>query len=142
MAEALSAFKVVGAVAGGLSQRAQYMNEAAKAEAEAALAETQALQRDALARDELRRFTGSIRAARGANGLSANSPNAQVLMEAAIGESTRDRLMARADDRQRAANFRTAARGYRRSGNVSLVTGIANAGIPLAEYGAYSGWSI
>lgn len=139
MAVALTAFKTVGAVAGGMSDRAQAMNEAARMEGEAALAETQAFQRDTLAREELRRFTGSIRAARAANGLSATSPNAMVLLQAATAESDRDRLMARADDRQRAANFRAAAKGLRRSGNMSLVTGALSAGVPLAEYGFSSG---
>ena len=139
MAGALTAFRVVGAVAGGLSERAKEMNEAARMQGEAALAETQALQRDTLAREDLRRFTGSIRAARAANGLSATSPNAMVLMDAATAESDRDRLMARADDRQRAANFRAAAKGLRRRANVSLVTGVATAGVPLAEYGFSSG---
>lgn len=139
---ALTGFKIAGAVAGGLAQRATAMNQSAQAAAEAALAETQALQRDTLAREDLQRFIGSIRAARTANGLSATSPNAMLLERAAMEESDRDRLMARADDRQRAANFRAASKYYRRSGNVSLVTGVANAGVPLAEFGLYNGWSI
>jgi hypothetical protein len=139
MAVALTAFKTIAPIAAGMSQRASAMNDAARMEGEAALAETQALQRDTLAREELQRFTGSIRAARAANGLSATSPNALVLQQAAMAESDRDRLIARADSRQQGANFRAAARGLRRSGNLSLVTGVASGGVSLAEYGFSSG---
>jgi len=137
--EAYAGFQVVKAVAGGLSNRATAMNEAAKMEGEAALAETQALQRDTMARGELQRFIGSVRASRGANGLSAYSPNAMLLERAATNESRKGRLLARADDRQRAANFRAAAGGYRQSGNMSLITGVVDGGISLAQGAISSG---
>ena len=138
---ALTAFKIIGPVAAGLQGRAQGMNQAAAAQSEALMAETQALQRDTLAREELQRYLGSVRAVRGANGLSANSPNAMLLASTAIAESDKGRLRARADDRQRAANFRTSAQYYRRAGNMSLATGVLSAGVPLAEYGINEGWS-
>lgn len=128
-----SAFQVVAAVGGGLSKRAEAMGEAARAESEARLADTQALQRDTQSRDELRRFLGSVAAARAGSGLSTTSPNARILTGEARKVSDDDRLRSRADDRQRAANFRTAARNYRSAGRVSLISGVASAGIPLAE---------
>ena len=67
MAQALMAFQVVGAVAGGLSKRAEAMDASARATSEARLAETQALQRDTAAREDLSRFLGTVRSARAAN---------------------------------------------------------------------------
>lgn len=137
-ATAMITTQVVGGVAKGLQGNAQAMNEAARADAQAALAETQALQRDTQARDELERFLSSVQAARAANGLSSRSPNALVLEQDARRQSTSERLRNRADDRQRAANFRAAGQGYRRQGRMSLVTGAVSGGIPLAQ-GAING---
>jgi len=134
------AFQVVAAVGKGLAARSEAMSESARAESEARLADTQALQRDTLARDDLNRFLSSVRASRAANGLSSQSPNAMVLEKEGRESSDHNRLVQRADDRQRAANFRTAAKSYRRKGNFSLLTGVASAGVPLAKYGAYKGW--
>jgi hypothetical protein len=134
---ALIGFQVAGAVAQGLGQRAEAMNEAARADAQARLADTQALQRDTIARGELDRFLSSVRAARAANGLSANSPNAQVLEAAAISQSDQERLLERSNYRQQAENFRTAASSYRSSAKWSLFTGLVNAAVPLAQYGVY-----
>lgn len=138
--QALTAFQVIGAVAGGIAQASASMDESARYESEARLAETQALQRDTQNRDELARFLSTVRAARAANGLSASSPNAFVLEKDAMETSDDERLRQRADDRQRAANFRAAAKSSRRSASLSLVTGIAKAGVPLAEYGSYKGY--
>lgn len=138
--QALTAFQVVGALAGGASDSAQAMNEAARAESEARLAETQALQRDTAARGDLDRFLATVSAARAANGLSSTSPNAQVLRGEATEVMDRERLIQRADDRQRAANFRAAAKAYRKTAKLSLVTGVGAAAVPLGQYGAYKGW--
>lgn len=140
MAQALMAFQVVGAVAGGLSQRAEAMDASARATSEARLAETQALQRDTAARDDLSRFLGTVSSARAANGLSSHSPNAILLDAEARDVSDNERLRQRADDRQRAANFRAAAKSYRRQGNLSLITGLAQAGVSIATYGQSKGW--
>lgn len=122
------------AVAGGLAKRSEAMSESARMESEARLADTQALQRDTQARNELSRFLSGVTAARAANGLSATSPNAQILMGEATKVSDDERLVNRANDRQRAANFRTAAKSARSSARWSLVTGLANAAVPLAQY--------
>lgn len=127
-------------VFGGIAAAASGMDEAARYESEARLADTQALQRDTLNRDELARFLSTVQAARSANGLSPNSPNAYVLEREAIESGDADRLRQRADDRQRASNFRAAAKSSRRTARLSLVTGIAGAGLPLAQYGIYKGW--
>lgn len=140
MAVALTAFQVVGAVAGGVAAASQNMDQAARAESEARLADTQALQRDTQNRDELTRYLSTVRAARAANGLSANSPNAFLLEKNAASVSDDERLRMRADDRQRAANFRTAAKSYRKSAKFSLFGGVADAAVPLAQYGSYKGW--
>lgn len=135
-----TAFSMVGGLAQGLAGNAAAMDEAARMEAQAVLADTQALQRDTLAREDLQRTLGGIRAARAANGLSADSPNARILEADSTRRSDRDRLIQRADDRQRAANFRAGAKSARSQGRWSLVGGIAKAGIPLAEYGVNKGW--
>lgn len=140
MAQALMAFQVVGAVAGGLSKRAEAMDASARATSEARLAETQALQRDTAAREDLSRFLGTVRSARAANGLSSHSQNALLLDAEARDVSDNERLRQRADDRQRAANFRAAAKSYRRQGNLSLITGLAQAGVSIATYGQSKGW--
>ena len=132
--EALTAFKVVGAVAGGLAKRSQAMTEAARQEAEASLAETQALQRDTASRDELSRFISSTQAARAANGLSATSPNALKIMAEASQVSNSERMVMSSGDRQRAANLRAGASASRRAGSLSLLTGVVSGGIPLAQH--------
>ena len=134
MGMALTAFKVVGAVAGAMSARSQAMDESARLESEARLAETQALQRDTAAREELGRYLSTVRASRAANGLSANSPNAYILQKDGKDASDQDRLRQRADDRQRAANFRAAAKSARKGAKFSLLTGAVKAGMALAEY--------
>lgn len=134
MAVALTAFKVAGPVLGGLAANAQGMNESARLESEARLAETQALQRDTAARDELSRFLSTIRASRAANGLSANSPNALILEKEARETSDQDRLRQRANDRQRAANFRAAAKSARQGARFSLLTGVAKGGVALGQF--------
>lgn len=138
--EAMTAFQVIGGLASGLAGRAAGMSEAARAESEARLAETQALQRDTLAREDLDRYLSTVRAARAANGLTASSPNAMILENEAREASTQDRLRQRADDRQRAENFRASAAASRQGVRLSLLTGVAKAGVPLAQYGSYKGW--
>lgn len=135
-----TAFQVVAGVAGAVGSASASMDEAARYESEARLAETQALQRDTQNRDELTRFLSTVRAARAANGLSDTSPNAFLLEKDAIDTSDDERLRMRADDRQRASNFRYAAKSSRKSARYSLITGVAKAGVPLAEYGSYKGW--
>ena len=135
-----TAFQVVATVAGGVAQASASMDEAARYESQARLADTQALQRDTQNRDELARFLSTVQAARSANGLSANSPNAYVLEKNAMDTSDDERLRQRADDRQNAANFRAAAKSAKKQARFSLITGIAKAGVPLADYGATKGW--
>jgi hypothetical protein len=137
---AAAAFNVVGAVAQGMAGRASAMSDAARQDSEARLADTQALQRDTLSREDLGRYLSTVRAARAANGLGSDSPNALLLEKEATEASDRDRLLQRADDRQRASNFRLAAQASRSRGKLSLLTGVAKAGVPLARYGAYKGW--
>lgn len=140
MADPFTAFTVVAGVVGAVGQRAQAMDESARLQSEARLADTQALQRDTIARDELNRYLGSFAAARAANGLSQSSPNANLLTKEAIETADKDRLIQRADDRQRAANFRTAAKSARKAGNFSLITGIGKAAVPLADYASTKGY--
>ena len=128
------ALKAGSALAEGMQGRAQNLNEAAKADAQAKLADTQALQRDTAARDELERFIGSMRVARASSGMSLNSPNAIVLEQDSRNTSDDQRLRNRADDRQRAANFRAAAKSYKSAAKYSMVTGIAKAGMSIAQY--------
>ena len=135
--EAFVAMQVVSAVAGGASERAQAMSESARAQSEARMAETQALQRDTIAREDLDRYISGLRASRAANGLSLRSPNAAILERDSREAATHDRLVQRADDRQRAQNLRTAAKSARRRGTVSLLTGVGRAAVPLAEYVQY-----
>lgn len=135
---AFVALQATSAVAGGLADSAGAMDDAARAESEARLADTQALQRDTIARDDLSRYLSTVRAARAANGLSANSPNAFLLEADAIETSDDERLRQRADDRQRAANYRAAAESARKRAKFSLFGGIVKAGIPLAQYKMYS----
>jgi len=132
--EAFTAFKVIGAAAGGLAKHSQGMTDAARQDSEALLAETQALQRDANLRDELTRFLSTTQASRSANGLSATSPNALVLMNEANLVSNNERMIQSSDDRQRAANLRAGAKASRTGARFSLLTGVASAGIPLAEH--------
>jgi hypothetical protein len=127
------ALKAGGAVAKGFQGRAENLNEAAKAEAQARLADTQAFQRDTLARGELDRFLSSMAASRAANGLSSVSPNALVLQADARNKSDNERLRNRADDRQRAANFRAAAKGYKSRARFSLATGLIKGGLSIGQ---------
>ncbi len=136
---ALTILKVGTGVAGVFASASQSMAAEAQADLQAKLAETQALQRDTLAREELLRSESAVRAARGANGLSAVSPNAGLLFSERRDQSDRDRLVARADDQQRAANYRLAASNERRKRSWSLATGLATSAIPLAQYGSYKG---
>lgn len=136
MADPITWFTILSAtsaVATGVAGMSQAMNESARLESEARMAETQALQRDTQARDELTRFLSTVKAARSANGLSSNSPNAYILSKEASETSTDERLRLRADDRQRAANFRTAASASRTQGMFSLITGVAKGGVSIAQ---------
>lgn len=138
MAEAYLALQAVAAAAGAIGMHQAAQGEAANLDAQARLADTQALQRDTINRDELTRFLSSMQAARSANGLSDLSPNAFALRKEASNNSDRDRLTQRADDRQRASNFRSAAKGRRRSGRTQLFAGLgkaAGAGYSFYEYG-------
>lgn len=137
---AATAFAIAGSVASAVSAKSQAMDESARLDSEAKLADTQALQRDTMARDDLDSFLSSVRASRAANGLGGTSPNARILEKENSENADHNRLVQRADDRQRAANFRTASKSVKRQGNFSLFTGIAKAGVPLAQYGAYKGW--
>lgn len=133
----VSAFTVLKAASVGataLSTRSAAMGEAANLEAQASLSETQALQRDTASRGELDRALSGINAARAANGLSAFSPNAQVLRQNAQQVMDRERLIERANYRQQAQNLRTAATNRRRQGSMSLIGGVFKAGLPIAEY--------
>lgn len=108
--------------------------EAANMEAEARLADTQALQRDTQLRDELSRFMSSMQSSRSANGLSNSSPNAMMLMANANKVSSEERTRMTANDKQRAPNLRAGAKSKRRGVKFSLVTGIATAAVPVAQY--------
>lgn len=130
---ALTAFKVVTAVAGGISNYQKQMGDAARLDSEARLADTQALQRDAASRDELDRFLSGTSAARAANGLSANSPNALKLASEANRVYNSERMIQTSGDRQRAANLRAGAKSLRKSAKLSLLTGVVSGGIPLAQ---------
>lgn len=137
---AYTALEVGSGVASIFAGQAEAMNEEAKARSAAYLAETQALQRESVSNDELVRFISTTRAARGANGLSINSPNARILEQDAQTAARRDRLIAKTDDKVRARNFRNAASSYRSSRRMSLLTGGIKSAIPLAEYGINQGW--
>ncbi len=132
---AFTALSAVSSVSKGMAERAQHMNNAAQQELQAYLADTQTLQRDSINRDELTRFLSTVRAARSANGLSSSSPNAILLETEAVKASDRDRLIQKSDDKQRAANFRAAAKSSRSSARMSLINGFIGAAIPLAQYG-------
>lgn len=140
MAEAFMALQVVGAAAGTMATVQQMRTQADEAELQAKLADTQALQRDTLAREDLMAAESAVRAARGAAGMSSSSPNADVLFDKRRDVMDRDRLVARADDLQRAQNFRTAAASKRSGARWSLATGLVNTGVKLGEWGSYSGW--
>ncbi len=137
MAVALTALQVAGTVATAAQARSTAMDEQAQQELNARLAETQALQRDTLAREDLKRAESATRAARGANGLSGSSPNAAVLFKERRDASDRDRLIARADDRQRAANYRTAAKSAGSRAKWSLATGLVKSAVPIGQYAHY-----
>jgi hypothetical protein len=138
--EAYVALTAISTLAGAASASANSKSMANEAEAQSRLAETQALQRDTASREELDVFLSGLQASRAANGLSSRSPNAILLESKNRNASDHNRLVQRADDRQRAANFRTSAQNHRRKANFSIMTGIAKAGVPLAEYGSYKGW--
>ncbi len=131
--QAMTAFQVIGGLAKGLAGRAAGISEAARQDSEARLAETQGLQRDAASRDELTRFLSTTQSARAANGLGSLSPNALILMRDASKVSNSERMVQSANDRQRAANLRAGAAASRRGASLSLITGAAEGGIPLAQ---------
>lgn len=131
---AFTALSAVSSAASGIAGYSSAMSEGAQQDLNARLAETQTLQRDTAAREELLRSESATRAARGANNLSALSPNANVLFKERRRASDRDRLIQRADGKQTAQNYRTAAASSRRKARMSLVTGAINTGIPIAEY--------
>lgn len=140
MAFAAPALQAVAGVASGISAMSAGMQQAANDESMARLADTQALQRDTIARSDLDAHLAGIRAARAANGLTDYTPNARILDGEARQVMDRDRLINRADDRQRAANYRASAAARRRGARLSLITGVAQGAVPLAEYGATKGW--
>lgn len=142
MEAAFAGFSAVSAVAGGLSGRAQAMDAAARADAEARLAGTQTLQRDTIARQDLAEYLGSVNAARAANGLTNDSPNARAIRRQAIQQFNRDRLVDKADGSQRVANLRAQAKGYRRQGRFSLFKGLVKGAVPIGEYGLNNGWAV
>lgn len=140
MADPITAFTIASVASAGTSAiaaRTAAMEESAQQELNARLADTQALQRDTLAREELTRAESAVRAARGANGMSASSPNAFVLFDERREASDRDRLIARSDDRQRAANYRTAAQSAKSRARFSLASGLTKAAVPMSQYYAY-----
>lgn len=123
----------VSAGAQGIAGSQQAKGEANQMDAEARLEDTKALQRDTQLRDELDRFISAQKSARAANGLSGTSPNALLLMDDANTVSAKERTTQTANDRQRAANLRAGAAGARRSGRLSLITGMAKAAVPIAQ---------
>lgn len=131
---AFTVFKAASAGATALAKRSEAMGESAQQELNAKLAETQGLQRDTLAREELQRSESATRASRGANNLSALSPNAALLFKERRSASDRDRTVRRSDDRIRAHNFRNAAKAARRRGRMSLITGVFKTAAPIAEH--------
>lgn len=126
--QAFTAFQVAGGVAKGVAGYQSGMADAARQTHEARLADTHALQRDANLRDELSRFLSTTRAARAANGLSATSPNALLLMKDANETSNRERKIMSDGDRQRAANLRAGAAASKRGARMSLLTGVISGG--------------
>lgn len=125
--------KAIGTFAKGAAGRDQALSDANRMDAEARLADTQALQRDTQLRDELNRFLSGTMAARSANGLSANSPNAMMIFKNANKISSEERTRQTANDRQRAANLRAGASASRRSARRSLLTGVIGAAVPIAQ---------
>lgn len=130
----LTVLKAASAGAGALASHSAAMGEEAQQELNAKLAETQGMQRDTNSREELQRAESAVRAARGANNLSGDSPNAALLFKERRNASDRDRTIRRSDDRMRAENFRRAAASSRRRGRMSLFTGAIKTAIPIAEY--------
>lgn len=124
-------------IASGLAGSAASKQQARNQELQAFVAGTQTLQRDTIARDDLQRSLGTIRAARGANNLGARSANAREIEMAAIDTSDRDRQIQRSDGRIREANLLSAAAQSRSNARLSLLTGAVRASVPIAQY--YSG---
>lgn len=129
----VTAAKAASAGLGAVSSYAKGVNEEARLKSEARLAETQALQRDTISREELGRTLSGIRAARGANGLSAFSPNALLLMKTAGDNSAQDRQINRSNSAQQAANLRASAKSAKRRGTLGLLTGMAKTAIPIYQ---------
>lgn len=130
-------FMVASAVSAGAQGIAGYQSGKAEADnldAQARLSDTQALQRDTQLRGELERFNSSMKSARAANGLSGTSPNALMLLQNANEVSSKERTTQTGNDRQRSANLRAGATGARRGARMSLITGMAKAAVPIAEY--------
>lgn len=132
--EAFVILSAVSSAAQGLAGHAAGKAEANRLDAQARMADTQAIQRDTQMRDELSRFMSSMKSARSANGLSNTSPNALLLMANANKVSSQERTTMTANDRQNAANLRAGAASARQGAKFSLITGIAKAAVPIAQY--------
>lgn len=130
---AMVAMQVAGGVAKGVAGHQSGMADAARQTHQARLADTQALQRDASLRDELTRFISTTTAARAANGLSATSPNALLLMKDARETSNKERRIMSNSDRQKAANLRAGAKASKRAARMSLLTGVIAGGSAYAK---------
>lgn len=130
---AFVALSAASSVVGAVGQYSAAMDEEANLRLQAQMAETQALQKDTIARDELLRAESATRAARGANGLDPFTPNAAVLFKTRRDASDRDRLIERANDRQRAANYIAAAKSAKSRARWSLATGLVSAAVPIAQ---------
>ena len=131
-----SALSAGGALFSGVADSHAKKSQARNLDAQARLADTQALQRDTHSRSELSKFLSTTNSARAVNGLSAISPNAMKLLSEANRVSNSERLVQSSNDRQRAANLRAGAMSARRGARLSLITGVVNAGVPIAEFHA------
>lgn len=108
--------------------------QAKQEELNAKIADTRAMQVDAERRQELDRSIGSIIATR-AGDLGGLSPTALAFIDEANTNINNTRLREVANEKQRAADFRYAAKSLRSSARVSLLSGAFQAGTSLLQGG-------
>ena len=123
------------AVIGGIGAQKQAKSVAGQQAAQARAAEIRGLEVEASLRDELNRTLSGFAAARGANGLSLDSPTGLAIAGDLRKYARQDYLTSRRNTAQQVAGIEAEAKSTLRQGRFSLVSGLFDAAIPLYSLG-------
>lgn len=130
---AFAGLQAGASILGGMGQARAARSQAAQQLRQAEAARTQGLEKEASLRDEFNRTMSTFAAARGANGLTLNSPSGVALASDLRLYSRQNIQSLRRNTAMQAAGLTDAAQGTMSQGRYSLLTGVFNAAPSLAS---------